>query len=206
MGSGCMWCFAWFQKPGSSEMAEPEGSLNIPTGFQEGAKEEQVRHRHSFQNNNSIHFLFSVYRSDFEASLIPSFFSASQWLSGGTGSPGVWTSCIQSGSGESRWKVYNEIHLSFCFFLEKQFSVSMVIFFWQGSDASTTSRLCGSWPSCSQKAERTNGGRRAQAANQHIINGYAFFHSWSLVRILDVLCVFQCCLMHGGISPHAGVG
>lgn len=46
--------------------------------------------------------------------------------------------------------------------------------FWQGSDASTTSSLCGSGPSCTQKAEGTNGGRQAQSANQRSVNGYAY--------------------------------
>lgn len=78
-------------------------------------------------------------------------------------------------------------------------SLVWVLFFWQGSDASATSRLRGSGSSCTQKAERTEGGRRAQSANQHSINGYAFFRSWSLVRIL--VCVFQCCLLHRMASP-----
>lgn len=49
-------------------MAEPEGSLNTPTdsgnpqpSFQEGAKEEQVRHQHTSHNNliMDIQFIFS---------------------------------------------------------------------------------------------------------------------------------------------------
>lgn len=47
--------FVWFKKPDSTEVAEPEGSLNGPTEserpqhiFQEGAKEGQVsRHQHA---------------------------------------------------------------------------------------------------------------------------------------------------------------
>lgn len=71
-----------------------------------------------------------------------------------------------------------------------------MFFFGQDSDASTTTSLCGSRPSYTQKAEGRCDRRSSQSADQHCIKGYAFldFLKFWKPEYSHFFCRVVCCM------------
>lgn len=71
-----------------------------------------------------------------------------------------------------------------------------MFFFGQDSDASTTTSLCGSRPSYTQKAEGRCDRRSSQSAHQHCIKGYAFldFLKFWKPEYSHFFCRVVCCM------------
>lgn len=82
-----------------------------------------------------------------------------------------------------------------------------MFFLGQDSDASTTTSLCGSRPSYTQKAEGRCDRRSSQSAHQRCINGYAFLDFLKLWKpeYSDISFV-ELSVAWNGISPCGGMG